>query len=433
MKNIKFFVVAILFATLAIGGFSSAQAIEEPQTVLQATFNPADTVMTVDGDSLWKYSNLEYDQLIAMNPEHKLVKVVRGPGDVYVLLPVGIWIKGVKRVPASLVGATPTPTPNPTPTVTPTPSEQSYMAGILGLFPFFSYPFDLTTTMLLLALVVIAYLVYALWFRRKGRGAGTAGPRFAQDGINNQTAEAEFIRQARASYPEGNHSENDFRVENLRRRRGTGAIEVLYNNGTSQTRFLDNELVYIADLHYPDGTVKRDQMLLSACGNPLRRSGSVRSYLPGLNFHFEDDRPTSVPLAREAAQTESRNTAASHQAASNSNGSHQTSVVFNAGKVAIFSGGKTVEMVHDRETEFSNPVEGENTSTIRVKKGGVIMIVADGVITELVSENDHVLDLTLTASPGGAPAVEETPSADEAAMTSAATADETGDGQQPVS
>lgn len=383
MKNIKLFAVAIVLVIMSIGfSLSFAQTTApttEEKTVLQATFDPADTILTSARDTLWNYSPLEYDRIIAMNPEFKLVKVVYGPGDIRVNLPVGIMIKGVKRAPANLTAPSPTPTPSPSPSPSQTPPPPppagsgmgAWLSGLISNIPWLLIGMIIVIVVLMAAL---AYTVFVIWFNRNRRGAANAGPRFEQNGINDRTAAEAFARQYRNVNTDG----PTFTVENLRRRRASGAITVAYNNGTSETRVLENDVVYLADLHYSDGTVRRDEMLLSACGNPLRRGGNVLSYAPGLGFRFVDDRPVFVAPVMEEQST----------AAANLQPTTQTGVVFNGGTAVITTNGKTVEVAADEQTSFSKVESTEEapSTAVQIRKNGVRLVIRDGILAEVQSE-----------------------------------------------
>ncbi len=379
MKTSKTMTMAIVLVITVLGmSFAFGQQAGNTsdtnmtaRTVFQPTFKAEDQVLTELGDTLWGYAEEYYDRIIQMNPGLNLKKKVRGPGDVVVILPVGVYVKGVKRVPAGTVLTTPTPTPTATPTPSPSPTQKQQTdntGGLLAILPTLFW-----WLMLLGALALAAYLLFVNWFNRHRRGAANAGPRFEPRGIDDRTAFAAFERQ----YGNGQNGQS-FTVQNLRRRRASGAITVAYNNGTTQTRVLDTETVYVADLHYSDGRVLRDQLLLQACGNPLRY-GNVLSYAPGIGFRFVDDRIAFIaPPTEEAGNNQQVST----------NTPVQNGVVFGEGTLVIMTNGKPVEMSADDNATFARlKGEGENSQTsVEVRQNGVRLVVQDGVLKEVEAE-----------------------------------------------
>lgn len=372
--------MAIVLVITAVG-FVWAQT---PNTnSVETTLSQDDVYTIVSGDSLAALSPDKWRQLKAMNPflDAPNRTQVRADGWTKVLIYPGEQLKGLRALGIEVENAaasTVAPSTSKTPaTVTQPIAGQTEEQGIfswifwtaLGWFPW------------LLAILfgaALAILGYLFWFSRNRGNAAAAGPKFVKDGINDRTAAKEFLRQAQRSFGTGTALIESFRIENLRRRRASGTINVGYKDGTTQSRILDNEVVYLADLHYPDGTIRRDEMLLSACGNPLRASGNVASYVPGLNFRFVDEQPQVIRITEPEPDQNSAPTVAKPAKAESRDGVFFTE---EGGVAKISLNGNAIEMVTDGNIFFSFEKSGD-ANQISVFRDDVTMIIQNGRITE---------------------------------------------------
>lgn len=395
MKNLCTFMMAIVLVISATA-FTWAQL--PSNNSVETTLSQDDVYTIVSGDSLAALSPDKWRQLKAMNlyldaPNRTQV---RPDGWTKVLIYPGEQLKGLRALGIEVenaAGQTVAPSSSPSSTTTPkAQTGQTEQQGILstifwtivGWFPWF---------LALLFAVALAIIGYLFWFSRNRGNAAAAGPKYAPNGISDRTAADEFLRQAQQSFGTGTALIESFRIENLRRRRASGTITVGYKDGTTQSRILENEIVYIADLHYPDGSIRRDEMLLSACGNPLRASGNVASYVPGLNFRFVDEQPQIVRIPEPEPDQTPTPTVAKPVTAESRDGVFFTE----EGNVAKISlNGNAIEMVTDGNIYFSFE-RVEDANQISVFRDDVTMRIQNGRITEFGKKETQAVTKTPVA------------------------------------
>ncbi len=397
MKNLCTFMMAIV---LVISATVLVWAQTPNTNSVETTLSQDDVYTIVSGDSLAALSPDKWRQLKAMNPflDAPNRTQVRADGWTKVLIYPGEKLKGlralgieVENAAASTVAQSPSPSAAATPNAqTGQTEEQGLLSWIfwttLGWFPW------------LLAILFgagLAILGYLFWFSRNRGNAAAAGPKYAPNGITDRTAADEFLRQAQRSFGTGTALIESFRIENLRRRRATGTINVSYKDGTTQSRILDNEVVYLADLYYPDGTVRRDEMLLSACGNPLRASGNVASYVPGLNFRFVDEQPQVIRITEPEPDQNSAPTVAKPAKAESRDGVFFTEDGTGA---VVELNGKAVELAITSDMSFQLGTNSEEEKSVIVRRNWV----------QLKFENGRITDFGLDGEPKRVVPIEQT-------------------------
>lgn len=414
MKNLYTFTMAIVLV-ISVLGFAWAQTPSN-SNVVETTLSQDDVYTIVSGDSLAALSPDKWRELKAMNPylDAPNRTQVRQDGWTKVLIYPGETLKGLRALGIEVENATaPTvaPSASKTPaTVTQSTTGEDEEQGILSTIFWTTFSW-LPWFLAILFGVALAILGYLFWFSRNRGNAATAGPKYVKDGINDRTAADEFLRQAQRSFGTGTALIESFRIENLRRRRASGTINVGYKDGTTQSRILDNEIVYLADLHYPDGSIRRDEMLLSACGNPLRASGNVASYVPGLNFRFVDEQPQIVRIPEPEPDQTPTPTIVKPVTAESRDGVFFTE---EGGVAKISLNGNAIEMVTDDKIFFSFE-KVDDANQISVFRDDVTMRIQNGRITEFGKKETQAVTETPVADEGKE---EEAPKADSAANAS---------------
>lgn len=378
MNNLYSKISAITFFIVIVTGIVLAQSTNTNSA--EVTLSPDDVYTVVTGDRLAALSPDRWKELKEFNPYlNEPGRTETGPnGWVKVLIYPGEQLKGLKQLGITMMGqagaqTSATPTPNPSKSPQDTSEKKDQEAGLLATITEW-----MPWILLLLAAASLALLGYIIWFLLNRRNAANDGPRFVDGGVSDRTVTNAFLTQARAHYGDGNRPINSFQILRQQRRRASGTILVEYKDGRSRSHTLNNDVIYIADIQYPDGSIRRDQMMLQACGNPLRPSGNVAAYVPGLNFRFTDEQATVVPVQTEPIeQTQQPQPATAIQTNTNEG------VFFtknNKFVLVAVSGGK-VEMAKGNDVTFSLEQNGDE-KIITVRKNGSMIKFQNGKIVD---------------------------------------------------
>lgn len=250
-----------------------------------------------NGDSLWKIAGKElldareWEKIYADNPflaqEHRRFEK---DGVIYVLLKPGEVLKGFDPQ----GGITPTLEELKTPDAKVVEVEkprtfwEKLQSGLWGLVWFLVF-------CCLLAMYIAMRDSVNRW-RNLRKDPVTSGLPVVQGGVTSEAAPARFQEQAARQWQRETlrtASSSLFTILRSVRGRGWGIIDVGYADGTHADRRLNGEVVYQAEVRFPDGKTETLYML-QGCGNDLR-FGNIRNYTPAEGFRFEPDVATVTP------------------------------------------------------------------------------------------------------------------------------------------
>jgi len=267
-----FFAVALGSIPLAAQGQISP-GIQDDVYVVQ----PGDSAWKIAGDvftdpTLWR-------EVVSLNPilnEHGRITVNPANSWTYVMMHPGEKLFGLKEL-----GILPTIIP---------------ISQVLTVPPATITVHKISPwTWWLLALALLFLIACYLMYWSLTRDPATSGPAIVPGGISPENAEISIQEVAARQYRRetGNRLTSQYFTV-LRSTPGHiwGVMNVSYANGSSVPRQLHGERAYEALVRFPGGK-KETIYMLQACGNDLR-FGNITRYLPGPEFRFEADQPTTT-------------------------------------------------------------------------------------------------------------------------------------------
>lgn len=269
----------------------------------------------VIGDTGWELARQYYDdattwqRIVDMNPAlQKSGRVFEKGGKIILILKPGEQLLGLEKLGVTApkaVSISELGLEQPAPKIVevPTPKIPSWVWWVLfGI----------------LALIVLAGFVSVFSlinpdreeFERErvlNQDPVSSGPPMVPGGVNEATAPAHLQEMAARIYMEETGrtatSTQMFTILRSTLGRGWGIMGVLYADSRVESRRLNGERVYQAEVRFPDGNIETLYML-QGCGNDLQYGG-IHRYRPQDDFRFEADvitepAPAPIPVVEVA-------------------------------------------------------------------------------------------------------------------------------------